>query len=194
MTTYRTLKIHGQYEPETNIKVLVDGNVVKDGIVSDSVLFQFDTDVQLHGKATVDITVISGSITLESVTATYPALFNNTTSGTVTFKQPIDKPMVQFNGTGLTILDNVKVTSHLVYDHLMLNGPNNLKVTTSDTVNISNDMDFNTNGDIRLAFKNGFFLDIESVYNYNKKPCDWMTDDTDLNLLKETLYGISNYF
>jgi hypothetical protein len=191
MISYRTLKIYGQHTPNTSIRVLVDDNVVKDGPVDDRVLFQFDTDVQLHGKSVVDITVISGSIILESVTATYPALFNDTTIGTVTFKQPIDKPMVQFKNNTLSILDNIEVTDHLVYDHLMLNGPNVVKITTSDLVSVYDNMNFNTNGDIRLAFKNGFFLHIDTQYDYIKQPCDWISDNTDLNLLKETLYGQS---
>ena len=187
--SYRTIVVHGSSEPSTVIQVTVDGQLCKDGVVENDSLFSFQTNVKKHGKADVEITVISGSITIGNVTATYPVLFNGLTRGTITFEQPIADPIVVIDGNTIrTIKPNtVVVTDSFKYDHLMFNGPTEFRITTRMPVNENDNID--VGGHIRLGFINGIFEDFETYYNYDQLPNDFLTNDNDLNLLKDQLYG-----
>ena len=187
--SYRTIVVHGSAEPSTVITVTVDGQLCKDGIVENDSLFSFQTNVKKHGKVEVEITVVSGSITIGNVTATYPVLFNGITRGTITFEQPIVDPIVVVKGNLIcTVKPNtVRVTDSFKYDHLMFNGPTEFRITTKRQVTENDNID--VGGHIRLGFINGIFENFEAYYNYNQLPNDFVTNDNDLNLLKEQLYG-----
>ena len=128
---YRTLRVYGK--SDTELEVTVDGQPVHS---TGSELFAFVTSVQKHGKVEVDIKT-SGRVTITNVTATYPALFNNEFKGTVTFRQPIESPLVINRQAFNTLI----ATDRLTYDHIMFNGPTEFGVTTTADIYEGVDLD-----------------------------------------------------
>ena len=129
MNNYRTLYTCGTSTQGTSATITANGVVVHAGPISGPNLFSFITSVTYNETVRVEI-LVNGSITIDSVRVTYPALINDTTYGFINFPQPIAEPIV---------IDNeikkfpIKIDSVVSYDHLMFNGPNYWNVTASKT-------------------------------------------------------------
>ena len=95
--------------------VTVDGVVVHDGIFKDGILFEFVTDVTLHGKVDVMVSMTYGSIIIDSVNVTYPAVIGGMT-GFVDFPILIAQPL-QPHMLPLAIEGDIEYSSY------MPNGP-----------------------------------------------------------------------
>ena len=111
---YRTFHMHGRADDSAGT-VTVDGVVVHNGIFKDGILFEFVTDSTLHGKVDVMVSMTYGSIIIDSVNVTYPAVIGGMT-GFVSFPQPIAQPL-QPNMLPLAIEGNIE------YSHYAHNGP-----------------------------------------------------------------------
>jgi len=113
---YRTLQMNGSINGETAAEITVDGKVVKSGPLHSGLLFEFITNVQLHGSVEIKIKLYHGGFTITDIRSQYPALINGNVSGFVNFPQPIRQPIA-----GLTL--PLSVTEDLSYQHFMYNGP-----------------------------------------------------------------------
>lgn len=175
--TIRTLKIHGHYEPDTDIQVTVDG-VPADNILQGPVLYSFNTSSELHGKATTRIEVISGKITLGDITATYPAVVNGV-EGLISFIQPIECPLVTYTDKLNIIPKYLTLTapSTIEFDHLMLNGPSRLIITGAVGIDPGGDMFV---GDLRNPPPPN--VSVFQDYQYTPKPNQFNQEDLDILL------------
>lgn len=111
---YRTFHINGRADDSAGT-VTVDGVVVHSGIFKDGILFEYLTDSKLHGKVDVMISMTYGSIIIDRVDVTYPAVIGGM-AGFATFPQPIAQPfqphMLPF-----------AIEGDMEYPHYMHNGP-----------------------------------------------------------------------
>lgn len=73
--------------------VTVDGVVLHNGIFRDGTLFEISTDSTLHGKVDLTVSMAYGSIIIDSVKVTYPAVIGGMT-GFISFPQPITQPFL----------------------------------------------------------------------------------------------------
>ena len=89
---YRTFHLHGRADDSAGM-VTVDGVVVHNGFFKDGLLFEIVTDSSLHDKVDVKVSMAYGSITIDSVKVTYPAVIGGMT-GFVSFPQPITQPFL----------------------------------------------------------------------------------------------------
>ena len=89
---YRTFQLHGRADDAAGM-VSVTGVVVHNNIFKDGILFEILTDSSLHGKVDLKVSMAYGSITIDSVTVTYPAVIGGMT-GFVGFPQPITQPFL----------------------------------------------------------------------------------------------------
>ena len=88
---YRTFHLHGSANDSAGA-VTVDGVAVHNGLFEDGILFEFLTDSTLHGKVDVMVSMAYGSITIDRVTVTYPAVIGGM-QGFVSFPHPITQPL-----------------------------------------------------------------------------------------------------
>ena len=95
--------------------VTVDGVVVHNGIFKDGILFEFVTASTVHGKVDVKVSMTYGSIIIDSIFVTYPAVIGGMT-GFVSFPQPIAQPLRPLR-LPLTINGDIE------YSHYAHNGP-----------------------------------------------------------------------
>lgn len=114
--SYRTLQMFGSVNNDAAAVITVDGNIVHSGPLKSGLLFEFITNVKVHGSAKVNISLTYGSFTITNIRARYPALINNSYSGFVDFPQPISQPII-----GYTL--PIVVNTDLTYNHFMYNGP-----------------------------------------------------------------------
>jgi hypothetical protein len=191
--SFRTLRVYGFTTPNTIIKVTVDGTVCKDGVVDDinsefgNLLFSFVTPNTLHGKATISLEVVTGQVTFNKITATYPAIINGV-DAFATFIQPIANPMVVVDNGNITTVENNKVvdpSTTFTYDHLMLNGPSRLIVSTDKTINVYTNADVYIGNIMTRTLANGI-LQVIPEYDYNYEPNNF--NEEDLLKLKNKLY------
>ena len=122
--TLRTLQTYGTSTTDAIADITVDDILVHSGPLTSSKLFEFTTDVSKHGKVSVCIKMLQGSITVTHNRVTYPALINDVV-GHVDMPQPIEQPNLPFT-----------VTSKLTYNHYMFNGPKQWIISTNNTENI----------------------------------------------------------
>ena len=111
---YRTFNITGRADAAAGT-VTIDGVVVHHGIFENGILFEFVTEVTLHGKVDVRVSMIYGSIIIDCVNVTYPAVIGGMT-GFVRFPILIAEPL-QPHMLPLTIEGNIE------YSNYMPNGP-----------------------------------------------------------------------
>ena len=83
--------MHGRADDSAGT-VTVDGVVVHTGIFKDGILFEIVTDSTLQGKVDVMFAMTYGSIIIDRVSVTYPAVIEGMT-GFVIFPQPIAQPL-----------------------------------------------------------------------------------------------------
>ena len=148
---YRTLHTYGIVQEDTAAIVRVDNRIVHNGPLLDGLLFEFITDVTLHGKVIVSIEILYGAVTITHNRATYPALVKDV-DGFVNIPQPIVQP-------NLPLL----VSKEATYEHYMFNGPNRWIVKS-----ISSE---------RLVVVNNFYSSVMSGFitpdwQYNHIPVD----------------------
>jgi hypothetical protein len=187
----RTLKVYGHTKPNTTIKVTIDGTEQNsaDNVITEfgNLLFSFNTCTRLHGKATIDLKVVTGEVMFNTITATYPATINGI-DAFVTFIQPIAHPMVVVdNGNVITVENNkvVKEGETFTYDHLMLNGPTQLIVTTDDSIDVYPGVDIYIGNIMTRTLSKGI-LQVTPTYDYNYEPNNF--NEEDLLKLKNKLY------
>jgi hypothetical protein len=178
----RTIKVLGTAVPGTVINVTVDG-IPADTLI-DSALYSFTTSTKFHGKQTVRIKVTEGSITFGEITATYPALLNDSV-GYATFIQPIENPMVTFTDQLNYVPKALTLTapSEFEYDHLMLNGVTRLCIITTQDVQQGDELYI---GDIRTGQIPQYVVSITPEYDYSYLPNQF--NQTDLDKLLSTIY------
>ena len=111
---YRAFQINGRADDSGGM-VTVDGVVVHSGIFKDGILFEFVTSSTVHGKVDVKVSMAYGSIIIDSVDVTYPAVIGGMT-GFISFPQPISQPL-QPHMLPLTIDGDIE------YSHYAHNGP-----------------------------------------------------------------------
>lgn len=180
----RNLKFYGTSETNTSICVIKDGEVIKDSLVNSEILFDFFTSVEFHGVADFSIFVRSGNITLEKITATYPATFNETIQGSVTFVQPVRTPLLSLTDTGFSPIPFGTIISEgetLKFKHLMLNGPSILHFKEMNDIKENDDYYLGNFFDMKDKLNNIF-----PEYRYTPKPNNWTTD-IDEELLKQEI-------
>jgi hypothetical protein len=132
MSTFRKITLHGHKSPDAEITVLVDNKNINIGSED---LFSFNTSTRLHGSSDVVIDVTKGNIVLTNCTVTYPAIFNNTVAGTITFIQPIEEPIALIEDQQIKTLPfkiQVGPGEKLAYKHLMFNGPTRYNILIED--------------------------------------------------------------
>lgn len=135
MLKYRSITVHGVATANTIIQVAVNGEICKDGLVTDSRLYGFSTPVDLHGALAVTIKVVSGEITIGPTYVEYPALFDSG-PGTVTFPIPMNPiasvtdRVVQYPEGSVTVAEGDSFS----YNHLIVNGPNYWDLTASKNI------------------------------------------------------------
>lgn len=178
MTAIRKFTVYGTVTPGTTIKVLVDGDVCKDGPVESDEIFSFYTGVDLHGKVNVSINVVSGKLVLGLTTVTYPAIINNV-AGYVNFEQPIKYPMLDLN---LNELKSIMLLSDesINYYHITLNGPDYWQVTVDAGIEPGTNLDI---GNITTNQVSSF---MKPIFNYTPLPCS-AKDPADLEALKSRI-------
>lgn len=178
MTAVRKFTVYGTVTPNTDIKVLVDSDICKDGIVDTEEIFSFYTSVDLHGKVDVTINVLSGSLVLTNTVVTYPAIINNTV-GFVNFDQPIKNPMLDSN---LVELENISLAAgeSIRYYHITLNGPDYWQVNVDTSVEVGTNLDI---GNITTNQVSSF---MQPIFHYTPLPCS-AKDPADLIALKSRI-------
>jgi hypothetical protein len=119
---FRTLHTFGTVNGNTAAIIKVDDNLVHAGPLTSGLLFEFITDVTLHGNAVISIEILYGSLLITHNRVTYPALIRGT-KGYVNMPQPIIQPNLPL------LVENI-----IIYDHYMFNGPNQWIIDT-DTDN-----------------------------------------------------------
>lgn len=167
MDAFRILRVYGHKQPNTQYTVTVNGmpaDTAGDG------LFSFTTNTKLHGSCTVSVKVDQGSITLTHGTATYPAIYNGTVSGTVTIDQPIDRPIVVINKTVEFIPFDITIKQGQVFDyeHMLFNGPTRFRIAT-----VGIDLMPNLNihiGNLRTKEFIQGVVDVQTDYEYQQQP------------------------
>lgn len=167
-TPTRTLQILGTADPSTIGRVVVNDVCVHDGEFISDTLFAFKTTVTTHGRAVIDIAINTGSIKIENIIVTYPAIINKSIKGFMTFPQPIKTPMVQNLGDRIVTLQNVIVDKHIEYDHLMYNGPSYWDIEV-DSVELYEG--------INIDARTVKLLSVDAVFNYDYKKFDVTSDD-----------------
>lgn len=164
---YRTIRAFGECLPGTEYFVTVNGvPALREG----NELFSFITSVSLHGSCTVKIEVKSGSLKMNSWTATYPALFNGV-PGYAVFKQPIVNPIALFDNDQLQEFSEISINENEIfeYEHMMFNGPTKFIIsidreTTEGEIIFVGDL-------VSLSFNPGIVVnDVE--HDYKKYPND----------------------
>ena len=172
MDAYRTLRVYGHKEPSTTYTVSVNGKMIDNG---QDELFSFVTNTKVHGSYSIIIDVKSGGITMTNCTATYPALINQV-QGTATFNQPIREPIAIIENKSIKTLPfeiSINKGEYFVYEHLMLNGPTRLVISTEKDVLPGSDIyigDF-----IKNEFSEGI-LNIHAEYEYEKQPNEFTVE------------------
>lgn len=148
---YRTFNILGRADDAAGT-VTVDGMVVHSGIFKEGVLFEFVTDITLHGKVDVKISMAYGSIIIDSVNVTYPAVIGGMT-GFVRFPILLPRPL-QPHSLPLTIDGDIE------YSNYMPNGPSAWIIDDSPKryINIE---------DMKEAFKSG---SVKPDWRYKHEP------------------------
>ena len=134
MLKHRSITVHGE-STDAIIHVTINGEVCKDGPVTDSRLYGFSTPVELHGALPVTIKVIAGEITLGPTYAEYPALFDSG-AGTIAFPIPMN-PIASITDRVLQYPEGsvtVKEGESFSYHHLIVNGPNYWNLTKSQNI------------------------------------------------------------
>ena len=91
--SYRTFHIHGRADDSAGT-VTVDGVVVHNGIIKDGILFEYVTASTLHGKVDVMVSMTYGSIIIDNVNVTYPAVIED-----------IEYSLYMYNGPAAWIVD-----------------------------------------------------------------------------------------
>ena len=149
--TYRTFNILGRADDSAGT-VTVDGVVVHNGIFKERVLFEFVTDITLHGKVDVMVSMTYGSIIIDSVNVTYPAVIGGMT-GFVRFPILLAQPL-QPHRLPLTIDGDIEFSNY------MPNGPSAWIIDDSPQryINIE---------DMKEAFKSG---SIKLDWGYKHEP------------------------
>jgi hypothetical protein len=177
--TNRTLKVYGQTTPNTCLLVTADNVVVKNGQVTDE-LYSFVTSTELHGKASIKIQVLSGSVKITNVTSTYPAIINESIDGFVTFRQPVLNPFVvnkeQIDISSITLNEG----DTFEYDHLMFNGPHRFAINTHKDVESGSTL---TIGDF-LTNKSRFSPDLYPLIGYDWYPFQMGSSDDEAKLIQ----------
>lgn len=112
--SHRTFHMHGRADDAGGM-VTVDGKVVHNGIFTDGVLFEFVTESTRHGKADVMISMTFGSIIIDKISVTYPAVIGGMT-GFVDFPQPIAQPLQP-------LMLPLTIDGDIEYSHYAHNGP-----------------------------------------------------------------------
>lgn len=180
----RNLKYYGTFDPNTSICVIKDNEIIKDGLVVSEALFEFSTSVEFHGISDFSIIVKTGKISIDKITATYPAVFNETTKGTVTFIQPVRTPLLTLTDTGFSAIPfgtSILEGETLKFKHLMLNGPSTLHFKEMNSVNENDNVYIGSFFDMKDELNH-----ITPEYNYNRRPNNWATD-ADEELLKQEI-------
>ena len=157
---YRTLHTYGVIKEDTAAIIRVDNQLVHNGPLNNGLLFEFITDVTLHGKVIVSIEILYGSVTITHNRATYPALVK----GVVGFVN-IPQPIVQTN-LPLVVSDNA------TYEHYMFNGPNQWiinSISTERLVVVDNFYSSVMSGFIRPDWQyNHIPVDLENLNDISK--------------------------
>jgi len=189
--SFRTFTIHGQAEPNTSIKVLVDGIVCKDGLVEGTELFSFENNVNCYGKVEIDIQVNSGSVLLGETLVVYPALYatnvlSKYNKGTIKFKQIFQSKYFVVDNI-LSKFDpyTVKVKNHFKFDHVTFNGPNNFLVVSETNTNYN--LDFSENKNFPIIDIKTIPFNIIPMYNYQGVLVDWKSVEGNKKSLDELL-------
>jgi hypothetical protein len=121
---YRTLHTFGTVSGTTAATVRVNNQIVHQGSVESGLLFEFITDVTLHGNVLVSIDIDYGELTLTHNRVTYPALIRGK-QGHVNMPQPIVQPNWP-----------LVVSKHVTYKHYMINGPTQWLVDSDTDTNL----------------------------------------------------------
>lgn len=108
---FRTIHTWGTVIGNTAAIIKVQGNVIHAGPLYSGLLFEFITDVKLHGKVSVSIELLYGAVSITHNRVTYPALIKGI-KGFVNMPQPINQPNLPLD-----------VTNSVTYNHYMFNGP-----------------------------------------------------------------------
>lgn len=180
MNSFRTLRIYGTKDPNTDYTVFVNGTEVDVGLDE---LYSFVTGTEFHGSYNVKICVTNGSLTLTHVTATYPAIINGI-EGLATMIQPIKYPIAIFENNCMKQLEfpiKIDASEILDYEHLMLNGPTLWKIDIKDPV-VKQGVNIFVGNLLTDEITNGI-TDIKYDYRYDKKPND-INSTVDLENLK----------
>jgi hypothetical protein len=161
---FRTIHTWGTVAGDTAAVVKVGKTIIHAGPLCSGLLFEFITDVTLHGKVSVTIEVLYGTLMITHNRVTYPALIKGI-HGFVNMPQPINQPNLPLT-----------VDSVVTYDHYMFNGPAQWIVDT-DVAN-------------RVVVVDDFFNAVSTDFiipdwQYNQKPFDVSTI---------TESGIKNYW
>ena len=118
---FRTLHVHGTVNGTTAATIKVDDKVVYSGPITNGILFNFVTNVKLHGKVKVGIKIWRGELTISNIRVTYPAVINGIRQGLINMPQPISEPLANINKQKIML--PLTVNTEIEYYHYMFNGP-----------------------------------------------------------------------
>lgn len=196
MESFRTFTVHGQSEPNTSIKVLVDGVVCKNGLVDGTELFSFENNVTCYGKVDIDIQVNSGSIILGKTSVVYPALyarniFSKYNRGTLKFNQPFQSKFL-FSGGVLSRLNiGTTINDRIQFDHLTFNGPNRFLLVSEKNTNYNLDYTDIENLPWEMPEKDSSIQkEVIPIYDYKNVAIDWSTEEGLLRSLDKLLMSV----